>query len=73
MQSDNLVQFTNISNMMLGKKAPLKEKYARHNQAKFMNKNLGKAIMNLSRLLNRYRQEKQKPLDLYIKNREIFE
>ena len=50
MQSDNLVRFTNISKMTLEKKAPLKERYVRNNQAKFMNKNLQKAIMNRSRL-----------------------
>ena len=53
MQSDDLARFTNISKMMLEKKAPLKERYVRYNQAKFINKNLQKAIMNRSRLLNR--------------------
>ena len=38
MQSDDLVRFTNISKMILEKKAPLKERYVRYNQAKFMNK-----------------------------------
>ena len=52
MQSDHLAQFTNISTMILQKKAPLKERYARYNQAKFMNKNLQKAIMNRPRLLH---------------------
>ena len=40
--------------MILEKKAPLKERYVRYNQAKFMNKNLQKAITNGSRLFNRY-------------------
>ena len=53
MQSDNLARFTNISKMILEKKAPLKERYVRYNQAKVMNKILQKAIMNRSRLLNR--------------------
>ena len=53
MQSDDLSRFTNISKMILEKKAPLKERYVRYNQAKVMNKNLQKAIMNRSRLLNR--------------------
>ena len=53
MQSDDLARFTNISKMILEKKAPLKERYVRYNQAKVMNKNLQKAIMNRSRLLNR--------------------
>ena len=58
MQSEDLARFTNISKMILEKKAPLKERYVRYNQAKFMNKILQKAIMNRSRLLNRYRKEK---------------
>ena len=53
MQSDDLAQFTNISKMILEKKAPLKERYVRYNQVKFMNKNLQKPIMNRSRLLNK--------------------
>ena len=57
-QFDNLAQFTNISKIILEKKAPLKERYVRYNQAKFMNKILQKAIMNRSSLLNRYRKEK---------------
>ena len=57
-QSDDLARFTNISKMILEKKAPLKERYVRYNQANFMNKILQKAIMSRSRLLNRYRKEK---------------
>ena len=59
-QSDDLARFTNVSKMILEKKAPLKERYVRYNQAKFMNKILQKAIMNRSRLLNRYRKEKNR-------------
>ena len=55
MQSDDLAQFTNISKMILEKKAPLKERYVRYNQAKFMNKNLQKAIINRSRFLGKNR------------------
>ena len=58
MQSDDLARFTNTSKMILEKKVPLKERYVRYSQAKFMNKNLQKAIMNRSRLLYRYRKEK---------------
>ena len=57
-QSDDITQFTNISKMILEQKVSLKERYVRYNQAKFMNKILQKAIMNRSRLLNRYRKEK---------------
>ena len=52
-----LARFTNISKMILEEKVPLKERYVRYNQAKVMNKLLQKAIMNCSRLLNRYRKE----------------
>ena len=58
MPSDDLARFTNVSKMILEKKAPLKERYVRYNQAKFMSKILQEAIMNRSRLLNRYRKEK---------------
>ena len=54
-QSDDLARFTNVS-----KKAASKERHVRYNQAKFMNKILQKAIMNRSRLLNRYRKEKNR-------------
>ena len=59
MQSDDLTQF-------------IKERYVRYKHAKFMNKILQKAIMNRSRLINRYRKEKQKQLDLLIKDRNFF-
>ena len=47
-----------ISRMTWEKIAPLQERYVRYNQAKFMTKNLQKAIMNRSRFLNRYRKVK---------------
>ena len=46
--------------MILEKNAPLKKSYVRYNPAKFMNKNLRKAVMNRSKLLDRYRKENQK-------------
>ena len=49
---------TNISKIILVKKAPLKERYVRYGQAKFMNKSLQRAIMDRSRLLNRCIKEK---------------
>ena len=54
MQYEGLPRFTNISKMIL------KERYARYNQGKFNNKNLQKAMMNISRLLNTYRNEKNR-------------
>ena len=56
-QSDNLAQFTHISKIILEKKVRLKKRYARYNQAKFMNKNFQKAIMNRSKF-NRYKKKK---------------
>ena len=70
MQSDDLARFTNISKMILEKKAPLKERYVRYNQAKFMNKNLQKAIMNRSRLLNK--KEKTEPTRFAYKRQRNF-
>ena len=73
MHSDDLARFTNISKRILEKKAPLKERYVRYNQAKFMNKNLQKAIMNRSRLLNRYRKEKTEAArSAYNRQRNVF-
>ena len=46
--------------MIFEKNAPLQEKDARYNQAKFMNKNLQKAIISPFRLLYSYRKEKTK-------------
>ena len=59
MHSEDLARFTNIFKMILEKKASLKERYVRYNQANFMNKILQKAIINRSRLLNKYRNEKR--------------
>ena len=57
--------------MILETKAPLKERYVRNNRAKFMNENLQNAIMNPSRLLNRYRKEKTKATRPALGDREI--
>ena len=42
MQSDDFARFTGISKMILEKKVPLKKRYVRYNQAKFMNQKLTK-------------------------------
>ena len=70
--SDDLAQFTNISKMILEKKALLKERYAGYNQAKLMNKNLLNTTINHFSLLNDIEKKKQKQLGLHIKDREIF-
>ena len=46
--------FESIFMEQLNKQAPVKEKYVRANNAAFMNKTLSKAIMNRSRLRNKY-------------------
>ena len=43
---------------MSDRHVPLKEKHVRCNQATFVNKNLRKAIMTRSRLLNKFRQDR---------------
>ena len=58
--------------MILEKKAPLKEGYARYNQAQFMNKVSQKAIMNRSRLLNRYKKEKTEATRSALKRQRTF-
>ena len=70
--SDDLAQFTNISKMILEKKALLKERYAGYNQAKLMNKNLLNTTINHFSLLNDIEKKKQKQLGLHIKDRVIF-
>ena len=57
-QSDDLAQIKIMFKIILEKKAPLKERHTRYYQAKFMNKNVQKPIMNRSRFLIRYRKEK---------------
>ena len=46
--------FHEITKGVLDKHAPIKKKYVRANQAPFMNKTLNKAIMNRSRLRNKF-------------------
>ena len=48
------------------------EKCARYNQAKFMKKILQKAIMNCSRLLNRYGREKAEATSCAYKRQKNF-
>ena len=46
--------FEEILIRLIDKHAPLKEKYVRANNASFMNKNLSKAFMTRSRLINKF-------------------
>ena len=58
--------------MILEKKAPLKKRYVRYDQAKFMIKILQKAIMNRSRLSNRYRKKKTEATRSAYKRQKIL-
>ena len=50
--------FLNIFIEVLNEHAPIKQKYLRANQGEFMFKELNKAIMTRSRLLNKYLKDK---------------
>ena len=49
--------FKSIADKVVNHHVPLKEKHIRGNQGSFMNKNLKKAMMTRSRLLNKYRKQ----------------
>ena len=46
--------FVNVCTGVLNRYAPLKEKYIKANNSPFMNKMLSKAVMNKSRLRNKF-------------------
>ena len=46
------MQFENLVSQTLGKMAPIKQKYIRGNQSPFMNKDIHKVIMTITRLRN---------------------
>ena len=64
----------NISLFMkhLNEMAPMKEKYVRANNAQFINKVLGKAIMNRSRLRNRFLRNPNRINENNYKRQENF-
>ena len=55
-QPNEFDKFKFIASKLLNSHAPLKKKYIRCNQAVFMNKQLRKAIMTRTRLLNKLRK-----------------
>ena len=57
-QTKHLDSFKATAQYIFDRHAPLREKYIRCNQAAFVNKNLRKAIMTRSRLLNKFRQDR---------------
>ena len=62
------ITFLNV----LNKFAPLKKKYLRANQSRFVNKELNKAIMQRSRLYNKYLKDKIRAASMaYKKQRNV--
>ena len=57
-QIKHLDSFKSTAQYIFDRHAPLKAKQVRCNQATFVNKDLRKAIMTRSRLLNRFRQDR---------------
>ena len=55
---EELEAFKSLILRILDKHAPVKKRYIRGNHAAFMNKDLQKAIMTRSRLLNKFRKDK---------------
>ena len=63
--------FLNIFIEILKKHAPMKIKYLRSNQEKFMTKGLHKAIMERFRLRNKFLRDRKRP-EKNTKSKEIF-
>ena len=57
-QAKHLDSFKTTAQYVFYRHAPLKGKHVRCNKSTFVNKNLRKAIMTRSRLLNKFRQER---------------
>ena len=71
-QIKHLDSFESTAQYVFDRHAPLKEKQVRCNQATFVNKDLRKAIMTRSRLLNRFRHDRTIPSHVaYKKQRNI--
>ena len=78
-QTKHYNSFKTTAQNIFDRYALLKEKYVRRNQAAFVNKNLRKAIMTRSKLLNKFRQKRtisshavyKKPRNIYAKSLRI--
>ena len=57
LKKDEFDKFKYLVFKVLETHAPVKEKYIRYNQRPFMTNDLRKAIINRSRLLNKFRNE----------------
>ena len=58
---------------LLESHAPVKEKYVRCNQAPFMNKDIRKAVLMSTRLLNKFRKVGLTKIAMFTKNSKIFD
>ena len=72
LQNGDFDRFKFIINNLLESRAPMKEKYIRHNQAPFMNKGVRKAIMVRTKLLNKFRKENSFINELEYKRQRNF-
>ena len=70
LESNSYSEFEKTFLTVLNKQAPLKTKFLRHNNNRFMAKELQKAIISKSQLKNRCNKTRNyKNLDLYKKQR----
>ena len=68
-----LAQFTNTALSILDKHAPIKRKYIRANDSAFMTKDLGEAIMQRSKLRQKFLKERTNDSQhLYNKLRNLY-
>ena len=72
LQKGDFDKFRFTVNNLLESHAPMKEKYIRRNQAPFMNKNVQKAIMVPTQLLNKFRKENSFINELVYKEQRNF-
>ena len=72
LKKDEFDEFKYLVFKVLEAHTLVKEKYIRYNQGPFMTNDLRKAIMNGSRLLNKFRKKIQTKINGLIKNKEIF-
>ena len=71
LKKDEFDKFKCLIFKVLEAHAPAKEKYIRYNQGPFMTNDLHKAIMNRSRLLNKFRKKTDQNKWAYKKQRNL--
>ena len=52
--------------------APVRKKYLRANDSKFVNKELSKTMMERKKLYNKFFKQKKQKLDWFITNKKIY-